>query len=70
MAVAAILQLSFIDTITGQVGLGYEIETISAVIIGGTKLSGGEGTMAGTLIGAAVMGVLRNGLVLLAQLSK
>ncbi len=65
VAIASILQLSFIGSVTGQVGVGYELETIAAVIIGGTKLDGGEGTLIGTLIGAAVMGVLRNGLVLL-----
>ena len=46
-------------------GLGYELEAIAAVIIGGTSLSGGEGTILGVLIGAALMGVLKNGFVLL-----
>ena len=64
-AIASMLQLSFIGSVTGQVGQGYELECIAAVIIGGTKLDGGEGTLIGTLIGAAVMGMLRNGLVLL-----
>ena len=45
-------------------GLGYELDVIAAVVIGGTSLAGGEGSVWGVLIGAAIMGVLRNGLVL------
>lgn len=45
-------------------GQGYELDVIAAVVIGGTSLAGGEGTVWGVLIGAAIMGVLRNGLVL------
>jgi ribose transport system permease protein len=44
--------------------LGYELDVIAAVVIGGTSLSGGEGTILGVLIGAAIMQVLRTGLVL------
>jgi ribose/xylose/arabinose/galactoside ABC-type transport system permease subunit len=43
----------------------YELDAIAAVVIGGTSLSGGEGNLGGTLIGALTMGVLRNGLNLL-----
>jgi ribose/xylose/arabinose/galactoside ABC-type transport system permease subunit len=43
----------------------YELDAIAAAVIGGTSLMGGEGTVAGTLIGALIMGVLRNGLNLL-----
>ena len=46
-------------------GTGLELDVIAAVIIGGTSLSGGKGTVVGSLIGAAIMGVLRNGFVLL-----
>lgn len=46
-------------------GLGYELDTIAAVIIGGASVSGGVGTVLGAILGAAIMGVLRNGLVLL-----
>jgi ribose transport system permease protein len=45
-------------------GQGYELDVIAAVVIGGTSLKGGEGSIWGVLIGAAIMGVLRNGLVL------
>ncbi len=47
-------------------GNGFEMDAIAAVVIGGASLSGGEGTVLGTVIGAAIMGVLRNALVLLA----
>ena len=43
-------------------GQGYELEAIAAVGIGGTSLSGGEGSIMGTVIGALLMGVLINGL--------
>jgi ribose transport system permease protein len=48
-----------------QAGLGYELDAIAAVVIGGTSLMGGEGGVGGTLIGALIMGVLNNGLNLL-----
>lgn len=46
-------------------GTGFELDAIAAVVIGGTSLSGGIGTISGTIFGAAIMGVLRNALVLL-----
>jgi ribose transport system permease protein len=46
-------------------GAGYELDAIAAVIIGGASVTGGVGTVLGTIVGAAVMGVLRNGLILL-----
>jgi len=46
-------------------GIGFEMDAIAAVIIGGASLSGGVGTVTGTILGAAIMGVLRNALVLL-----
>jgi ribose transport system permease protein len=46
-------------------GQGYEMQAIAASIIGGTALTGGEGTILGVLIGAAIMGVLKNSFVLL-----
>lgn len=48
-----------------QAGIGYELDAIAAAIIGGTSPMGGAGTILGTMIGAAIMGVLRNGLNLL-----
>ncbi len=46
-------------------GLSYELDAISAAVIGGASLSGGEGTILGTIIGALIMGVLKNGLNLM-----
>jgi ribose transport system permease protein len=48
-----------------DLGLGYELEAIAAVIIGGTSLLGGKGTISGTIIGALIMSVLINGLRIL-----
>jgi len=45
--------------------MSYELDAIAATVIGGTSLLGGEGTVSGTLIGALIMAVLRNGLNLL-----
>lgn len=52
---------------TGQpnAGLGYELDAIAAVVIGGTSLSGGVGGVGGTLLGALLIGVINNGLDLL-----
>ena len=47
-------------------GLSYELTAITATILGGTNLFGGRGSVAGTLVGALIMGVLQNGLNLLA----
>ena len=47
-------------------GLNYELTAITATIIGGTNLFGGRGSIVGTIIGALIMGVLQNGLNLLA----
>lgn len=46
-------------------GTGYELSVIGAVVIGGTDLMGGKGSVLGSLIGASIMGVLENGLILL-----
>ena len=46
-------------------GLGLELDVIAAVVIGGTSLFGGVGGVAGTVVGALLIGVLTNGLVLL-----
>jgi ribose transport system permease protein len=50
---------------TFALGQGYELEAIAAVVIGGTSLSGGSGTILGTIIGAFIMSVLTNGLRIL-----
>ncbi|MCX6080578.1 MAG: ABC transporter permease [Chloroflexi bacterium] len=63
---SGILSLAFLPSgQAGRTGLGLELDVIAAAVIGGASLAGGEGTMLGTLIGVLIMGVLRNGLVLL-----
>jgi ribose transport system permease protein len=64
-AVAAILLTARLNTAQPIAGINYELDAIAATVIGGTSLSGGEGSLGGTLIGALTMGVLRNGLNLL-----
>lgn len=63
-AFAGILGLSFLNYVQGVTGEGLELAVISAVIIGGTALFGGSGTMLGTFIGVILIGVLQNILVL------
>ncbi|MFA7671789.1 MAG: ribose ABC transporter permease, partial [Sphaerochaetaceae bacterium] len=48
-----------------QAGQAYELDAIAAVVIGGTRLSGGQGALSGTIIGALLIGVINNGLDLL-----
>lgn len=64
-AIAAILLTARLNTAQPIAGIMYELDAIAATVIGGTSLSGGEGGLTGTLIGALTMGVLRNGLNLL-----
>jgi ribose transport system permease protein len=64
-AVAGILVTARLDSAQPNAGSGYELDSIAAVVIGGTSLSGGKGTVAGTVVGVLIIGVLNNGLVLL-----
>jgi len=64
-AVAAVLLTARLNSAQPIAGVMYELDAIAAVVIGGTSLVGGEGSLGGTLIGALIMGVLRNGLNLL-----
>ncbi|PZM15695.1 ABC transporter permease [Rhizobium tubonense] len=59
---AGIVLAARLDSVQPSSGLGYELDTIAAVVIGGTSLSGGAGGIGGTLIGVLIIGVLRNGL--------
>ena len=63
-AVGGVLMTARLGVAGPMAGYGYELDVIAAAVVGGTSLSGGEGTILGVLIGAAVMQVLRNGLVL------
>ena len=62
---AAVLFCGRINSAHPLSGQGYELNAIAAVVIGGTSLSGGRGSVWGTLIGALIMGVITNGLNLL-----
>ena len=63
--IAALLLLSRTETGDPNAGLTDNLDVITAVVLGGTSLFGGRGTVIGTLIGALVIGVLRDGLVLM-----
>ncbi len=62
---AAIILTARLNSAQPIAGIMYELDAIAATVIGGTSLLGGEGRIVGTLIGALIMGVLRNGLNLL-----
>ncbi|KKC38227.1 ribose ABC transporter permease [Devosia epidermidihirudinis] len=63
--VAGLLIASRLNSAQPALGQGYELDAIAAVVIGGTSLSGGRGTVLGTLIGALIISVLANGLRIL-----
>jgi ribose transport system permease protein len=63
--IAGVILASRLNSGQPTVGVGYELEAIAAVVIGGTSLMGGVGTIGGTIIGAFIMSVLKNGLNLM-----
>ncbi len=63
--VAAAVMAARLDSSQPSAGLGYELDAIAAVVIGGASLSGGIGSIAGTVVGVFIIGVLHNGLNLL-----
>lgn len=63
--IAGLIIASRLNSAQPALGQGYELEAIAAVVIGGTSLSGGTGTILGTIIGAFIMSVLTNGLRIL-----
>jgi ribose transport system permease protein len=62
---AAVILTARLNSAQPIAGMMYELDAIAATVIGGTSLMGGEGSLGGTLVGALIMGVLRNGLNLL-----
>ncbi|RPJ59152.1 MAG: ribose ABC transporter permease [Acidobacteria bacterium] len=62
---AAVILTARLNSAQPIAGIMYELDAIAATVIGGTSLMGGEGRVVGTLVGALIMGVLRNGLNLL-----
>lgn len=64
-ALAGIINTGLLSTASTNLGQGIELDVIAAAVIGGTSLVGGEGSVVGTLFGAAIMAVVRNAFVLL-----
>ena len=64
-ATEAVIETARMSTAQPASGVGYELTAIGAVIIGGASMSGGEGTILGTILGATLLGLITNGLILL-----
>ncbi|MCE5202816.1 MAG: ABC transporter permease [Coriobacteriales bacterium] len=64
-SVAGVLVAARLASGSSNAGVGFELEVITAVVLGGTSLLGGRGSVLGTVLGALVLGVIANGLVLL-----
>ena len=65
VGIAAITYMLRLNIASPILGVGFELNAIAAVVIGGTSMSGGKGSMIGTFLGACIMGVLNNGLLLI-----
>jgi ribose transport system permease protein len=63
--IAGIIEVSYLSSAISNQGVGKELSVIAAAVIGGTNLTGGEGTIIGVFVGTVILEVLRNGLVLL-----
>lgn len=64
-ALAGVILVGRLNSAQPTAGTGFELDAIAAVVLGGTSLSGGEGSVLGTVMGALIIGVLDNGLNLL-----
>ena len=64
-ALCGVIIAGNLSSADASLGTGYESDTIAAVVIGGVAMSGGEGTIWGSLIGASIIGILKNAFVLL-----
>ena len=64
-AISALILTSRLNSAEPVAGVGFELDVIAAVVIGGTSLMGGRGSVWGTLVGALLIGVINNGMILL-----
>ena len=64
--IAGVMELAFLQSGSPTTGQGYELYVIASAVIGGTALTGGSGSVVGGILGALLIAVIRNGLVLLA----
>jgi ribose transport system permease protein len=62
--IAAVLIIGWLGSVTNGLGVGYELQVIASTVIGGADLAGGAGTPYGTVIGSALIELVRNGLLL------
>jgi ribose transport system permease protein len=65
VGVASVMYMLRLNIASPILGVGFELKAIAAVVIGGTSMSGGKGSMVGTFLGACIIGVLDNGLLLI-----
>jgi len=65
VGIAAIMYMMRLNISSPILGNGFELTAIAAVVIGGTRMSGGKGSLIGTILGASILGVLNNGLLLI-----
>jgi ribose transport system permease protein len=65
VGIAAIMYMLRLNIASPILGVGFELNAIAAVVIGGTSMAGGKGSLIGTFLGACIMGVLNNGLLLI-----
>jgi ribose transport system permease protein len=64
-AISGIILTSRLTSVQPLMGTSYELDAIAAAVIGGTSMSGGKGTLVGTVIGAIILAIISNGLDLL-----
>src|SRR5690606_18571688 len=62
-AIATLVSVPKLSTIDGGIGVGIELLVITCVVVGGTSITGGKGTIIGTLLGVLLMGMIRNALI-------
>jgi ribose transport system permease protein len=65
VGISAIMYMLRLNISSPILGVGFELNAIAAVVIGGTSMSGGKGSLTGTFLGACIIGVLNNGLLLI-----